>query len=174
MVRSRQDPALLTIPVERAIHDIDPGLPVSDVRTIDSLLAQSTAPQRFNAILLALFSALACLLAFGGLYSTLLYLVSQRTQEMGVRIALGAQRRDVIGLLLAEGSRLALLGIVIGSLMAALLSRILKSFLFGLSPLDPLTYALVGLGMFLTAALASSVPAWRASRVDPSTALRSE
>jgi putative ABC transport system permease protein len=174
VVRSRSDAGLLALPVQRAIHQIDPNLPVSDIRTIDSLLAESTAPQRFNAILLALFSALAGLLAFGGLYSTLLYLVSQRTQEMGVRIALGAQQRDLISLLLGEGSRLALLGIAIGCLAAASLSRVLKGFLFGLSPVDPATYMLVAVGMLITAALASSIPAWRASRVDPMTALRTD
>lgn len=174
VLRSRANAALLALPVERVIHEIDPNLPVSDVKTIDSLVAESTAPRRFNAMAVAMFSALAGLLAFGGLYSTLLYLVSQRTQEMGVRIALGAQRRDLIGLLLGEGSRLALLGIAIGCLAAALLSRILKGLLFGLSPLDPGSYALVALGMLITAALASSIPAWRASRVDPMTALRAD
>ena len=174
VVRSRSDAALLAIPVERIIHEIDPNLPVSDVKTIDSLLAESTAPRRFNAILLGLFCALACLLAFGGLYSTLLYLVSQRVREMGLRLALGAQRRDLIGLLLGEGGRLALVGIAIGCLAAASLSRVLKSLVFGLSPLDPATYALVAIGMLVTAALGSLIPAWRASRVDPMAALRSE
>jgi putative ABC transport system permease protein len=174
VVRSQADAALLAIPVERAVHDIDPNLTVSDVKTIDELLAKSTAPQRFNAILLASFSVLAGLLAFGGLYSTLLYLVSQRTREMGLRIALGAQRRDLAGLLLSEGGRMALFGIAIGCLAAASLGRVLKVFLFGLSPLDPATYALVGVGMLFTAMLASAIPAWRASRVDPMTALRSD
>ena len=135
-------------------------------------LAVSLAQQRFNMLLLALFAALALILAAVGIYGLMAYSVSQRTHEIGVRLAIGAQRRDVLRLVLRDGARLTLVGIAIGIIAALALTRLMASLLFEVTPTDPATFASVALLLAVVALAACYIPARRAARVDPMVALR--
>jgi ABC-type antimicrobial peptide transport system permease subunit len=138
------------------------------------VISASIAPRRTNTILLVVFGGLAVLLATIGVYAVLSYGVSQRTREIGVRVALGAQRRDVVGMIVGDGARLALLGVVIGLLGAYWLSRFVSSLLYGVSPQDPRVFVGAALGLAAVACAAAWIPARRATRVDPISALREE
>ena len=159
---------------KKQVWSVDRQIPVSDIESMDSLMAVSLAQQRFNLLLLGLFAALALVLAAVGIYGLLAYAVSQRTHEIGVRVAIGAQPGDVLGLIVGDGAKLTFLGIAIGVVAALLLTRLMTSLLFEVTPTDPSTFfsvasllALVGLG-------ACYVPARRATRVAPMVALRHE
>lgn len=165
-------PSIATL--RQRLLQFDSGLVVYDAETLDKVVAASVASKRFTMMLLGAFAAIALLLASIGIYGVLSYLVGQRTQEIGVRMALGAQRSDVLRLIMSDGARMALLGIGIGIVAALGLTRLMTSMLFGVGPTDPLTFAAVTLVLALIALLACYVPAHRAMRVDPTVALRYE
>ena len=173
-VRTTEDPGASTSAVTGQIHSLDPDLAVAGIHTMDQELSESVAGPKFNTSLLGIFSIAALFLAAIGIYGVLAYTVAQQTHEIGVRLALGAQRRDVMRLVLAHGARLALAGIVIGLLAAFGLTRLMASLLYGVSASDPLTFAAVSVLLFLVALLACYVPARRAMKVDPMVALRYE
>jgi putative ABC transport system permease protein len=156
------------------VRKIDPELAIYDVRTLRGYVAQVTAGQRFAMQLLGVFAALAAALAAIGLYGTIAYTVSQRGREFGVRLALGAGPRELIGLVMRQGLSLAAVGIVVGIAAALGLSRVLSSLLYGVGPADPATYAAIVLGVAALALVASYVPALRAARVQPARVLRSD
>jgi len=172
VVRTKTPPESLVPAVTRAIHEVDPDLPVEDVATLDSVLADSLSQEHFNMLLLSAFAGLALLLAAVGIYSVLSYTVRRRVQEIGVRMALGAQVRDVLGMVVVEGLRPTLLGILLGSAAAFALGRALASLFYGVSATDPALFVSVALLLAFVALLASAGPAWRATRVPPSEALR--
>ena len=168
------DPEALTASITRAIHEVDKQLSVTEVATLDNLLARESSTRRFNAVLFSVFAALALVLAATGVYGVLSYSVSQRTHEVGIRMALGAQRGDVLRLFMGHGMRLVLLGLVIGLGGAFALTRLLSSLLFGVSARDVATFVLVGVGLTVVGVLACYLPARRATKVDPLVALRYE
>ncbi|MDQ3917552.1 MAG: FtsX-like permease family protein, partial [Acidobacteriota bacterium] len=152
----------------------DKDLPVYSIKTLDEYLASSVAQPRFNTLLLAIFAGLALVLTIIGLYGVMSYSVIQRTHELGIRIALGAQTRDIQKLVLGQGMVLTLIGIGIGLLGAFALTRLMRSLLFGVSATDPLTFVAVSLLLAAIALLACLIPARRAMKVDPMVALRYE
>jgi putative ABC transport system permease protein len=160
--------------IKARIAELDPSQPVTKVRTLEQVIERSSGPQRLLAELLSAFAAAALLLAALGIYGVVSYAVSRREREIGVRMALGAQRRDVLQMIVREGMKLSLLGVLCGVTAALALARLLAGFLYGISATDPLTYALVAVALSLVAALASLLPARRATRVDPAIALRAE
>jgi putative ABC transport system permease protein len=168
------DPLGLANVVRAAVRDVDPDLPITRVETMDAALADSIATERLTTWLLLAFAAVALVMAAAGLYGVIAYTVTQRTQEIGVRMALGADPRAVVRLVAAEGLWTAGVGMAAGTAAAAVASRSLGSVLFGVSPADPATYAAVLALFAATACAALVVPARRALRVDPLTALRSE
>ena len=174
VVRSASDPAALAAAVKDVIHNADPNLPVTRITTLDALVSDSLSPQRFSAVLIGVFAVLALLLSGAGIYGVMSYAVEQRTREMGIRMALGAQPRTILGLVVGRGARLALIGIAVGAAGALALTRLLSSLLFGVKPTDPVTFAGVALLLIGVALLACYVPARRAMRVDPMVALRYE
>jgi predicted permease len=174
IARASGDPAALAGAIRVAVHDVDPGQPVSDLKTMDERIAMSMGPRRSAVTLLSVFAAMALTLAAVGLFGLIRYNVTQRTQEIGVRMALGASRSDVLRMVLGESLRLALLGVAGGLVAAFALTRVLSSLLYGVSPTDPLTFAGMALVLISVALLASSIPAQRATRVDPLVALRYE
>jgi predicted permease len=173
-VRTEHAPSSLALPVQQAIAAIDPNLAVANVLTMDQILGQSTIDASFNATLLFAFAVISLLLAAVGLFGVLSYIVAQRTTEIGIRIALGAQREQVMRLMLRDGLRPAIFGLVCGLIAAAGVARLIQSMLYRTPPLDPVVYLLVSATLLLVATLACTVPAWRASRLDPVTALRME
>lgn len=174
MVRTQNDPMSLAVAAERTIHNLDKDLPVSDVRPMSAWLAQSTAKERFSSVLLTIFAVVALLLAAVGLYGVLAYSVTQRTHEIGVRIALGAKGTDIFKLILRQGMLLTCVGLVIGLAAAFGLTRLLTTMLFGVNATDPITFIAIGLLLLFVAFLACYVPARRATKVNPITALRYE
>jgi putative ABC transport system permease protein len=174
LVRTSSDPLALVSAARGELQKLDPELPMAAVATMDQLLVDSLSRSRFTMLLLGIFAAVALLLAAVGIYGLIAYSVTQRTQELGIRIALGAQRRDVLRLVLAQGTRLALLGLALGVLAALALSRLLATLLFGVTATDPLTFAGVAALLAFVALLACFIPARRATRVDPLVALRYE
>lgn len=171
---SVRDPETLTAAVVRAVHEIDKDLPVNEIETLEAILARETSTRQFNAILFSVFAALALVLAATGVYGVLSYSVSQRTHEVGIRMALGAGQRDVLRLFMGQGMRLVLLGLVIGLGGAFALTRLMSSLLFGVSTTDTATFVVVALVLMVVGVLACYLPARRATRVDPLVALRYE
>jgi predicted permease len=174
VVRTSTDPASLTSAVVAQIHSLDPGLAVAKIHTMDQEMTSSVAAPKFNTFVLGLFAFLALFLAAIGIYGVLAYAVAQQWHEIGIRMALGAQRRDVMRLILVRGARLALAGLAIGTLAAFGLTRLMASLLYGVSASDPLTFAAVAIVLLAVALAACYVPARRAMRVDPIVALRYE
>jgi putative ABC transport system permease protein len=173
-IRARNAPPGLVEEVKKQIWSVDGQIPVGDVRAMDELIAVSLAQQRFNMFLLGLFAALALILAAVGIYGAMSYSTSQRTHEIGIRTALGAQRRDVLRLVMNEGAKIALFGIAFGIAGALALTRLMASLLFEVKPTDPVTFAAVGILLALVTLVACYLPARRAMRVDPMVALRYE
>jgi predicted permease len=167
-------PSSLALPVQKVIAGIDPDLPVADVLTMDQRIGQSTLDASFDATLVLAFAGISLLLAGVGLFGVLSYIVAQRTTEIGIRIALGAQREQVMRLMLRDGLRPAVVGLVLGLVASAGLTRLIQSLLYGTAALDPVVFAVVSVTLLAVAAIACAVPACRASRLDPITALRME
>ena len=173
-VKTDVDPASLAATVRRAVWEIDKDQPVSNISTMDEILSESLARQRFSMLLLAIFAGLAMLLAAVGIYGVMSYSVAQRRGEIGIRMALGAQKFDVLKLTVGEGLKLVLIGIGLGLIGALLLTRLMSSLLFGITATDPLTFIAISFVLVVVALIASYVPALRATRVDPLVALRYE
>jgi predicted permease len=174
VVRSSVDPMTLANSLRAEVSALDRGVPISQVQTMDQLLDQSVAQPRFNLVLLGVFAAVSLVLAAIGIYGILSNGVRARTQEIGIRMALGAEKSTVLRLVVGQGIRLALLGVAIGLAAAVVCTRFLSGMLYQIRPLDISTFAGVSLGLLVVAVLASFVPAWRATRVDPIIALRHE
>jgi putative ABC transport system permease protein len=160
--------------LREVVAAVDPDQPISDVRTLDERIGQSLASRRFNMLLLGVFAALALVLAAVGIYGVVSYTVTERTHEIGVRLALGAQPRDVLTMLVGQGMTLAASGAIIGIAAALGITRVMASLLFGVSPTDPATFAIITAALMLVAFVACYAPARRATVVNPVTALRSE
>ncbi len=173
-VRAASDPLPLSIPIQKKIAELDPELPVSNVFTLQQIIDQSLGNARLSATLVLAFAISSLMLASIGLYGVLSYLTTQRTGEIGVRMALGAKRDQVLRLMLSDGLRPALYGLVLGIAASAAAVRLIQSMLYGTRPLDPTIFAIVAGTLFVVATLACLVPAWRASRIDPMQALRTE
>jgi putative ABC transport system permease protein len=174
LVRSSGDPAALAEPVRRTISRVDPDLPVRQLRTLESAMAEGLADRRFLTSLLAGFAAAGTLLAALGIYGVMAFVVGRRTREIGIRVALGAERGSILGSVLREAMGQAAVGLALGIAGAATLGGVLRAQLFGLEPTDPVTFAGACVALLAVALLASAIPAWRATRVDPTVALRSE
>lgn len=173
-LRTTEDPARTTSRVREQVAALDSGVPTYQIATMDELLSRSVAPKRFDLFLLALFAALALGLAAVGIYGVLAFSVGRRTHEIGIRLALGAHPRDVLRLIIGQGMKLVLAGIVFGTIGAVALTRLMASLLYGVSATDPATFAAVSLLLAGVAMLACYIPARRAMRVDPMAALRVE
>jgi putative ABC transport system permease protein len=174
VIRSKSDPRQLARAAEAAIHRVNPDQPVSAVSTMEEVLSGSVAEPRFQLGLLLVFAAIAVLLAAIGVYGVVSYSVNQRTQEIGIRVALGARASNVASLVLREGMLLAGIGVVIGLAGALALTRVLRSLLFEVTPTDPATLLTVSCLLLIVSAFALAVPARRAMGVDPMVALRHE
>jgi putative ABC transport system permease protein len=173
-VRAVSDPLALSVPIQKQIAELNPELPVSDVLTMQQIIARSLGNASLSASLVLAFAVLSLLLASVGLYGVLSYLTTQRTGEIGVRLALGAQRGQVVRLMVGDGLRPAVYGLVLGLAVSTGAVRLIQSMLYGTRPLDPAIFAAVAATLLVVAALACLVPAWRASRIDPMQALRTE
>ena len=158
--------------IQQAVWSVNPNLPVANVRTLDEIRANSMAQTSFALVMLSIAAAVAFLLGIVGIYGVISYIATQRTREIGIRIALGAARGDVSRLFLRHGLVLAGIGIALGVVAAAFVSRVMAALLFGVGAVDAVTYLAVALGLGGTALLASYIPALRAARVDPADALR--
>jgi putative ABC transport system permease protein len=174
VLHTRGDPLAIASTVHTIVMELDPNLPVSDVRSFEEVVDRSLSPQRLNVILLTAFGGLALLLTTTGIYGVLAYSMNRRTAEIGLRVALGASRREVLGMVLSLGMRPALTGTVLGALGAWWLSRYLGALLFGVKPFDVFTYVAVAALLLATALVACILPGRRAMRIDPAVALRTE
>ena len=171
-VRTRTDPAATAALVGRVVRDVDSTAGIDSILPLEQLVASSVARPRFFAVMLGLFAAVAGLLAAIGIYGVLACAVERRTQEIGIRMALGARRGQVLSLILRNGLGLTIVGLTLGLAGAAAGARLLQSMLFGITPLDPLTFVAVGLLFGVVALFASYLPARRATRIDPMRAIR--
>jgi putative ABC transport system permease protein len=174
VARTSTNPESVANAIVRAIHSVDPTIPVYDIRTMPDRMSDSLARQRFSTIMLGAFAVFALMLAAVGVYGVMSYLVTQGTHDIGVRMALGAQRSSIVGLVIRHGLELTIAGVVIGIIGAALLTHVMTSLLFGVSATDFVTFSAVPVVLTAVASLASYLPARRATRVDPVVALREE
>jgi predicted permease len=174
VVRTPGDPLKLSVPIQQQVAALDPTLPVFDILTMQQVVGKSTASQSFSATLVLAFATLSLLLAAIGLYGVLSYLVAQRITEIGIRIALGARRGEVLRLVLLDGMGPVLVGLIIGMAGGATAAMFIRSILYGTSPLDPIVFATMVVSLLLTATAACVLPAIRASRIEPMQALRME
>jgi ABC-type antimicrobial peptide transport system permease subunit len=173
VVRTEGDPLGVIPAVKRELRAVDPAITVSSVRTMQDVLDDSLSRQRFNMILIAIFAASALVLAIVGLYGVIALIVGQRSREIGVRLALGARPVDVVRMVIVEGSRLGLAGVVVGVIGAFALTRVLDTMLYDVSATDTLTFVGAALIVMVVTLVAALGPARRASRVDPTVTLRS-
>jgi putative ABC transport system permease protein len=173
-IRTSSDPSSSAPAIRALLAGIDPTQPLFDVKPLDAALADSIAPRRFNVILLGTFAASALLLALVGIYGVIAYSVAQRTHEIGVRMALGAQRRQVVRMIVWQGMAIAIAGIAMGVVAALALTRVMASLLYEVAPTDPPTFAVVVCALAATALAACCGPALKAALVDPIVALRCE
>jgi putative ABC transport system permease protein len=174
VVRSSVEPSSLAASVRQAVNEVDRSVPVADVKTMDHIVSESITQPRFNLFLLGLFGAVAMILSAAGIYGVTAYTVTQRTHELGIRIALGAQVGDVLKMILGQGMLVIGIGLVIGLAAAFALMRLLRSLLFGVGENDPLTFVAITVGLILVALIACYIPARRATKVDPLVALRAD
>jgi predicted permease len=171
VVRTSVDPMSLAMPLRNAVWAVDKDQPVSNIRSMEEIVSAAMARQRFSTMLLGIFAALALVLAAVGIYGVMSYSVAQRTREIGIRLALGAQRRDVLRMTMEQGLRLVSMGVGIGLVAAFILTRVMASLLFGVDATDPTTFIVIPLILMSVALLASYIPALRATKVDPMVAL---
>jgi ABC-type antimicrobial peptide transport system permease subunit len=174
VVRTDGDPKTVIKSIAAAVNSVDPDLPLAGVRTVDEIVSESLAIDRFSVVLFSSFGVLGLLLAGVGIYGVMAFTVAQRTQEFGVRMALGAQRSRVLGLVLKEGALLAAVGALIGLGGAYLVGRAMQSTLYGVGAMDARAFGAIAFVLLAAALLACLLPAWRASRVEPMAALRNE
>jgi predicted permease len=174
VVRAEKEAMSLATPIQKIIAVLDPELPVKNILTMEQIVGKSTANSSFTATLVLSFAGLSLLLAAVGLYGVLAYLVTQRTPEIGIRMALGAEREQVLRLMLFDGLRPALIGLGLGMAMSVAITRLIRSVLYGTSPLDATVFVLVIATLLLSSIVACLLPAWRAARINPMYALRSE
>jgi putative ABC transport system permease protein len=174
VLRTTVEPTSLVAAVRATIHGVDPAQPLSNIRTMDAVLGEQTQTRRMGTLLLTTFAGLALLLAMLGVYGMLSYFITQHTPEIGIRLALGAEGRNIFAWVLKRGLTLAGLGIAIGLAASFVLTRLLRSLLFEVSAADPVTYVAVAVLLLTIAVLACALPAWRAAQVDPMVALRYE
>jgi putative ABC transport system permease protein len=174
IVHTGSDPLALANSLRRVVHDVDPNQPVVKIRTMDENIADSLSQPRFRTILLTIFAGIALVLAAIGIFSVMAYSVAQRTREIGVRIALGASRRQIFRLILEYSIRLTIIGLVIGMIATLVLTRYVSTFLFHVTSYDPITLIGMAMVIMLIALSASYLPAHRATRIDPITALRQD
>jgi putative ABC transport system permease protein len=174
VIRTQGDSTSIAATIRNIIHQIDPEQPIGQVATMPALMSKSVARAKFNSTLLAIFSIVALVMAAVGIYGVMSYSVLQRTHEIGVRMALGAQRADVLKLMLKQGTLLATAGVVVGLAASLGLTRIISTLLFNVGATDKITFTAVPAGLFAIIFIASYIPAWRATRVDPLVALRYE
>jgi putative ABC transport system permease protein len=174
VVRGRGDVAAIVATTKQAVHEIDRTLPLFNVQSVSSLVEQSVGQPRLNTTLLTFFAGVAAVLAVIGIYGVVSYSVTQRTQEIGVRMALGAQQRDVMRLILREGGALAAIGVVLGIAGAYGATLLIRSWLFGIERTDPTTIVATAAGLVTIGLAASYLPARRAARVDPLVAMRGD
>jgi ABC-type antimicrobial peptide transport system permease subunit len=174
VIRTNVEPLSLSEPVRQAIWKVDADQPMWKIRTVEFLVQRSTADRKFLMALMGIFATLALVLTIIGLYGVISYLVNQRTQEIGIRMALGAQMRDIMGLVLKQGMVLVLTGVASGLAAAWLVTRLISRMLYQVSPTDPFTFIAISLLLVTVALLACYLPARRATKVDPLVALRDE
>jgi predicted permease len=174
LIRTSGEPAAITAEIRKVMSAMDADAPLYDIRTMEDYLGLDLGRARFQTVLLGLFAGIALLLTAVGLYGVMSYTIVQRTQEIGIRVALGATRRDVLGMVLGRSFGMTGIGLLVGILGAVALTRVLSSLLYEVRPIDPLTFAAVSLLLGTVSLIASYVPAWRAARVDPMIALRYE
>jgi len=174
VIRSRQEPGQLASAVRREVQALDPNLPVSNIKPVGQMISERASPKRLMTYILAVFALIALVLASVGIYGVMSFAVTQRTREIGVRMALGAQAFDVLKLIVRNGMKMTLIGVVIGLAGAFALTRLLANLLFKVTATDEVTFAGVALSLIAVALIACYVPARRATRVDPLVALRDE
>ncbi|MGH9940255.1 MAG: FtsX-like permease family protein, partial [Blastocatellia bacterium] len=173
-LRAVAEPTALTSAARDEVRKLDPALPVSNIKTVERMIHEITSPKRLMTAMMSVFAAIALLLAGVGLYALMAYAVSQRTHEIGVRMALGARARDILRLITGQGLKLTLVGLALGMAGAFALTRVMAPLLYGVTATDPLTFILISLSLAGAALLACWVPARRATKVDPMIALRCE
>jgi putative ABC transport system permease protein len=161
----------LAMPLRNAVWAVDKDQPVSNIRSMEDIVSAAMARQRFSTMLLGIFATLALVLAAVGIYGVMSYSVAQRTREIGIRLALGAQRSDVLKMTLGQGLKLVSIGVGIGLAAAFILTRVMANLLFGVSATDPITFITISLVLMSVALVASYLPALRATKVDPMVAL---
>ena len=174
IVRTSSNPKAFVPVIRRELATLDPNLTVTGLMTGDQLVSRAIARSRFNMLLLACLGIVAALLALTGVYGIAAYMVTQRTREIGIRMALGAQKRDIFKLILLQGMKLALLGVVLGFVLAFAATRVTRNLLYGVSATDPITFIGISLLLVAVALIACLVPTWRATKVDPIIVLRYE
>jgi len=174
VIHASANPANVVPSFVDALHGLDPNVPVSEIRPMEEVVAASTAERRLTMLLLTMFAAVALILAAVGIYGVIGYAVTQRTQEIGIRMALGAPRARVMWMVVGQAMALTLVGVAAGAAGAWTLTRLMEKLLFGVRPSDPLTFVAVSVLLSSVAAAAAAVPGLRATRVDPVIALRAE
>jgi ABC-type antimicrobial peptide transport system permease subunit len=174
VVRAAVEPLTLAMPIQKQISALDREMPSYKVRTMQQIIGEATASQSFSASLVLAFATLSLMLAAVGLYGVLSYLVTQRISEIGIRMALGAQRSEVLRLVLLDGMRPVIIGLLVGLAGGAGTGLLIKSILYGTRPLDPTVFITMIGSLLVTAAIASAIPALRACRIEPTQALRTE
>jgi putative ABC transport system permease protein len=174
VARGRGEPAALVEPMRTVLYSLDPDVPMFRVRSMPQIVSNAVARPRLYMVLIVSFAATAMVLAAVGLYGVMAYAVGQRTREIGIRLALGARRAEVLRMVMSQAGRLVITGVALGLVAAVLASRLLRAQLFEVQPTDAATYVLVALGLVLVSMLASWIPARRASRIDPMHALRQD
>ena len=174
VVRTASDPLSLVAAVKNQIQTIDKDLPIDEAKTMQQLLAESVSGRRFNMLLLSVFALVALVLALVGIYGVMSYTVTQRTHEIGIRVAIGAQSRDVFRMVIGQGMILAMIGVAFGLVGAFALTRLMTSMLFGVEPTDPATFISITALIIVVALVACYIPGRRAAKVNPLEALRYE